>query len=220
MAADPNSCDKSLLLVLSDTLFLIPATRGLTPGLKIKYIHKYELNHLSELYWRCQMAVDQPGCHRVNADCAQPARYGWRCRTWGRHIDHKSAKYRWGSLCQTAWSSSASCPIFYGLDWTVHLVGGEVNLVVWGGCMETTDEDSGHEIYGSISSVKMGPSGGEQATWNQLMWPKQSRLSDWAPLFIWGLIASLSTSRRCAVCAQIIALCEAKLAARERQQLS
>lgn len=39
----------------------------------------------------------------------------------------------------------------------MHLIGGEVNFDVWGGCMESTDESSGHEIHISISSVKMGP---------------------------------------------------------------
>lgn len=125
------------------------------------------------------------------------------------------------------WLSGPNCMVifselfdFYGLDWKVHLIGGEVNLDVWGGCMESTDENSGHEIHISVSSVKMGPSGCERATWNQLMWPKRSRLSDWAPLFIWGLIALLSTSRRCAVGAQVIALCKAKLVAWERSQRS
>lgn len=97
----------------------------------------------------------------------------------------------------------------------MQLVCGEVNLDVWGALMESKDKNSAHEIYFSISSVKMGPRRCERATCNRLMWPKRSRLSDWAPLFICGLIALLSTSHRCAVCAQIIALCEAKLASRE-----
>lgn len=46
----------------------------------------------------------------------------------------------------------------------MYLVGGEVNLDVWGTCVESRDENSGHESYVSISSVKMGPSGGERAT--------------------------------------------------------
>lgn len=134
------------------------------------------------------------------------------------------AEYCCGCLCQTAWSSSASCLILWfglnsALSWWC-TVGGEVNLDVWEGCMDSIDENSGHEIHVSINSVKMGPGGGERATWNRLMWPKRSRLPDWAPLFIWGLIALLSTSRRCAVCAQIIALCKAKLAVRERSQRS
>lgn len=108
----------------------------------------------------------------------------------------------------------------YGWDWTAYLVGGKVNLDIWGTWMESTDENSGHESYVSISSAKTGPSGGERATWNRLMWPRRSRMSDWASLFIRGLIALLSTSHRCAVCAEIIALCVALLAAREQSQRS
>lgn len=168
------------------------------------------------------MVVNQSECHRarlVNAQWSCTA-----CRLEPTPLYVEATNENKSSLIVLRCSLSnyignySELSEFYGWDWTVYLVGGEVHMDVWGPCMESTDENGGHESYVSISSVKMGPSGGEQARWNRLMRP--SRTSDWASLFICGLIALLSTSHSCAVCAKIIALRVVMLVAREQSYRS
>lgn len=63
------------------------------------------------------------------------------------------------------------------------------------------------------AGCKMAPTGSNSDTWKQQMFPKQTRLSDWFPLFIRCVIVLLSITPRCAVCARVTALCIVMLAA-------